>query len=53
MWFLVLKKECSLLISSGVVYIAFMDCEQAEEYAKAKGINGIITDDLSPFFDEE
>lgn len=53
MWYLVLRKESSLRISSGVVYIAFMDYEQAEEYAKKKGITGLITDDLSPFFDEE
>ena len=50
MWYLVLRKESSLRISYGVVYLAFLNYEEAEEYAKKKGIDGIITDDLTPFF---
>lgn len=49
MWYLVLYPHSSLRISSGVVYMAFGDYEQAEEYAKKHGIDGIITDDISPF----
>lgn len=49
MWYLVLYPSSSLRISSGVVYMAFVVYEQAEEYAKKKCIDGIITDDLTPF----
>lgn len=50
MWYLVLHQYSSLRISSGVVFMAFSDYEQAAEYAKKKKIDCIITDDLSPFF---
>lgn len=49
MWYLVFYPYSSLRISSGVVYMAFGDYEQAVVYATTHGIDGVITDDLSPF----
>lgn len=50
MWYLLFYPDDIRRMCLGVLYMAFLDYESAEKYAKIRGINAIITDDITPFF---
>lgn len=46
MWYLALPEDSSLRISFGLVYMAFLDCDDALEYAHKHGLRCVVFDSL-------